>query len=192
MWDSLTPENVFFVLVDFQDKFFPLIKKKHVDLAHANISMVVKMFNEFKAPMVGTDHYRKGLGLTDGKIREMWTGAEFKDKSTFSCCGCDEFVADLDEIKRPIAVVAGLETQICVLQTTLDLLRKGYQVIVLKDACLSSTKLKWDNGLELMKDEGAKIMNTETLLFYLLKRVGTPEFKLLTNLLKETAQKLKK
>lgn len=190
IFDELKPSNCFFVLVDFQEKFFPLIKDKHVKNARKNVLMMVKMFNELNIPTLGTDHYRKGLGNTDEQVLSEWKGPEFKDKSTFSCLGCDEFLSDLDQVKdKKIALVAGLETQICVLQTTLDLIRKGYHPIVIKDACLSSTTLKWENGLELMKDAGASIMNFETVIFYLLQKVGTPEFKLLTKLLKENSKK---
>ncbi len=191
IFDSLKPENCFFTLIDFQEKFFPLIKKKHVKQAQANILMMVKMFKELGIPMVGTDHYRKGLGLTDNKVLAEWNGAEFKDKATFSALGCDEFLKDLDGLgERKVALVAGLETHICVLQTTLDLIRKGYKPIVIADACLSSTTLKWRNGLKLAKDNGAVVMNFETVMFYLLQRIGTPEFKMLTGLLKETAKEL--
>jgi nicotinamidase-related amidase len=188
MWKHLIKVNVFFVLVDFQEKFFPILKKKHVNTVRANILMLIKMFNKMDIPMIGTDHYRKGLGVTDQKVINAWTGPSFKNKVTFSCLGCDEFMQDLRLIGRKIAIVAGLEAHICVFQTTLDLLKSGYEVIVINDACLSTTTLKWKNGLELMKEAGAKIINTETFLFYLLQRAETPEFKYFTELLKETAE----
>ncbi|MCG8571622.1 MAG: isochorismatase family protein [Spirochaetes bacterium] len=191
MWDKLKKENVFFFFFFFQEKFFPILKEKHVKLVRANILMLVKMFKELSIPMIGTDHYRKGLGVTDQKVLDIWNGPEIKDKMTFSCLGCEDFQKDLAPIDRKIAVVAGLETHICVLQTTLDLMRKGYEVIVLSDACLSSSTLKWQNGLELLKDAGAKILNTETLLFYLFQQAGSPEFKYFTKLLKETADAIK-
>jgi nicotinamidase-related amidase len=84
-----------------------------------------------------------------------------------------------------------LETHICVLQTTLDLIARGYEVLVVKDACISSSRLKWENGIELMKDAGAHIINTETLIFFLLRRVDRPEFKPLVKLLKEQKEYLK-
>jgi hypothetical protein len=77
-----------------------------------------------------------------------------------------------------------------VLKTVLDLLERNYQVVVLKDAVVSSTELKWKNGIELMKEAGFQILNTETLLFYLLKRADTKEFKYLVKLLKEQQDSL--
>ena len=172
-------------MIDFQEKFFPILKQKVVNLTKANILMLVKMFHTLKVPMIGTEHYVKGLGATEKDILAAWGDAPMTDKISFSCCGDDTFLENLDKNSRPFIVVAGLETQICVLQTVLDLLERNYHVIVLNDAVISSTQLKWKNGLELMKDAGAYILNTETLLFYLLKRADTTEFKVLVKLIKE-------
>jgi nicotinamidase-related amidase len=185
MWKNIKNENILFVLIDFQDKFFPILKKKVVRLIKANILLLTKMFKELNIPMIGTEHYVKGLGHTESDVLEAWGDAPMTDKITFSCCGDEKFLANLEKFSRPMIVVAGLETQICVLQTVLDLLDRGHQVIVLKDAVVSSSKLKWENGIDLMKEAGAHILNTETLLFYLLKRADSKEFKYLVKLLKE-------
>ncbi len=185
MWSDLKRENLLFVLVDFQDKFFPILKESVVKLSRANINLIIKTFKMMNIPMIGTEHYVKGLGHTDKEVLSIWKDSPMSEKITFSCCGNKEFIKNLESNSKPVIVVAGLETQICVLQTVLDLLKKNYQVLVVKDAVLSSTKLKWENGLEMMKDAGAHIINTETLLFYLLNRADTPEFKKFVPLLKE-------
>ncbi|MBI9098957.1 MAG: isochorismatase family protein [Spirochaetaceae bacterium] len=185
IWDRITTENILFVLVDYQEKFFPLFKKKHLDVVQKNILLLVQMFGRMGIPMIGTDHYRKGLGLTEKKILENWTGESFKNKITFSCLRNDEFSADFTAREKEIVVVCGLETHICVLQTVLDLKRRGKEVIVIKDGCLSSTTVRWENGLDLAREAGAHIMNAESLLFYLLERADTPDFKYLVELLKK-------
>jgi len=174
-----------FVLIDFQEKFFPILKKSVVKLVKANILLVIKMFTELNIPMIGTEHYVKGLGHTEKDVLKEWGDAPMTDKVIFSCCGDERFLQNLEKYPRPVVVIAGLETHICVLQTVLDLLERNYQVVVLNDAVVSSAKLKWENGIELMKEAGAHILNTETLLFYLLKRADTKEFKYLVKLLKE-------
>jgi len=188
IWDKIKTENLLFILVDYQEKFFPLIEEKYLEVAQKNIMLIVQMFGKLGIPMVGTDHYRKGLGLTEKNILKNWTGETFKDKTTFSCLRNEEFVGDFDKYDREVVVLCGLETHICVLQTVLDLRRRGKEVIVLKDGCLSSTTLRWQNGLELARDAGAHIMNAESLIFYLLERAGTPEFKYLVQLLKESSK----
>lgn len=183
-WTDISRENALFLLIDFQEKFFPLLKKKMTALTKANILLLVNMFKELGVPMIGTEHYVKGLGHTESDILEAWGNAPMSDKISFNCCGNDTFLKNLETSSRPFVVVAGLETHICVLQTVLDLLDRDYRVVVLKDAVISSSKLKWENGIELMREAGASILNTETLLFYLLKRADTEEFKYLVKLLK--------
>lgn len=191
MWTDISQENMLFVLIDFQEKFFPILKESVVKLVKANILLLTKMFKEMGVPMIGTEHYVKGLGPTEGDTLAVWADAPMSGKITFSCCGDDTFLQNLEANHRPFVAVAGLETQICVLQTVLDLLDRKHNVVVLKDAVVSSSRLKWENGLELMKDAGAHILNTETLIFYLLKRADTPQFKFLVKLLKEHQAALK-
>lgn len=185
IWDRIRTDNLLFILVDFQDKFFPLIEAKYIETARKNILLLVKMFSRMGIPMAGTDHYRKGLGLTDPAVLELWTGTEFRDKITFSCLRNDDFNRDFEQHNREIAVVCGLETHICVLQTVLDLRRMGKEVILISDGCVSSTTLRWQNGLDLAREAGAVVMNAESLIFYLLERADSPDFKYLVKLLKE-------
>jgi nicotinamidase-related amidase len=185
MWKNISPDNILLVLVDFQEKFFPILKKSVVKLVKANILLLIKMFTELNIPMIGTEHYVKGLGHTEKEVLKEWGDAPMTDKVIFNCCGDEKFLLNLEKYSRPVVVIAGLETHICVLQTVLDLLERNYQVVVLKDAVVSSTKLKWENAIQLMKEVGAHILNTETLLFYLLKRADTKKFKYLVKLLKE-------
>lgn len=185
MWNKLSKENLVLLIVDFQKSFFNILDKKIVDQVRDNLVLLIRMFKEMGIPMIGTEHYLSGLGPTDKKVLDEWGGIPFIDKITFSCYGNDEFKRELSKINKKVVIVTGLETQICVLQTVLDLLDQNFEVIVLKDAVLSSTTLKWENGLDLMKNAGAHILNTETLIFYLLKRADSPEFKFLVKQLKE-------
>ena len=185
MWNNIKSENLLYLVIDMQDKFYPLIPSEVLKPAKKNILTTIQMFSDLKIPMIGTEHYVKGLGHTDTDIVKIWKGNAFTDKVTFSCFKSLNFKDNLKKYGRKIVVVSGLETHICVLQTVIDLLSDKYHVVVLKDTCVSSTKLKWENGLDLMEKAGAHIMNTETLLFYLLQRVDRPEFKTLIKLLKD-------
>ncbi len=77
-----------------------------------------------------------------------------------------------------------METHVCVYQTSRDLLDLGYNVFIVKDAVDSRTQDNYLNGLDLLKEMGAIITNTETVLFDLLKVAGTDEFKAISKLIK--------
>jgi nicotinamidase-related amidase len=85
---------------------------------------------------------------------------------------------------RDQAIVCGIETHICVMQSTLDLIDRGVHVEVAADAVSSRTTLNRDVGLERMREAGARLTTTETALFELLGRAGTDEFKEIQRLVK--------
>ena len=77
-----------------------------------------------------------------------------------------------------------METHVCVLQTAIDLLKAGYPVHMVKDATCSRTTDNFTAGIEFMRDAGAVITCTETVLFQLLEKAGTDEFKIISKRIK--------
>jgi nicotinamidase-related amidase len=77
-----------------------------------------------------------------------------------------------------------METHVCVLQTALDLMLEGFEVHLVRDAVCSRTKANWQTGVEFMRDAGAVITCTETVLFQLLKAAGGDTFKAISKRLK--------
>ncbi|MCC6346116.1 MAG: hydrolase, partial [Nitrospirales bacterium] len=55
---------------------------------------------------------------------------------------------------------------------------------VVRDAVCSRTKADRETGLEFMRDAGAVITCTETVLFQVLKTAGTEEFKAVSKRIK--------
>lgn len=78
----------------------------------------------------------------------------------------------------PISVIlVGIETHICVTQTTLDLLALGHRVYVLADGVSSCNKEERWVALERLRAEGAQVTTSESMLFELLGDAKRPEFK---------------
>lgn len=184
MWNNLSAENIFFTLIDFQERLCPIMPEALLQEAKKNVILLLRMFKELEVSRLYTEQYPKGLGRTDSDILKECGNLDPIEKTAFSCMGAPSFKEKLEASSKPIVVISGMETHICVLQTVLDLLDRKLDVIVLKDACVSSTVLKMENGLQLMKDAGAHILNTETLLFYLLKSKDHPKFKTLSKYMK--------
>jgi nicotinamidase-related amidase len=59
-------------------------------------------------------------------------------KQTFNCCGEPNIAAAIAGLGRRQLAVAGGETDVCVLQSVLGLLRAGYEVFLLEDVLFSS------------------------------------------------------
>jgi nicotinamidase-related amidase len=77
-----------------------------------------------------------------------------------------------------------METHICVLQTALGALNQGYIVHVAADAISSRAELNWKLGLQRMRDAGAVISSTEMMIYELLGKSGSPEFREMLKYLK--------
>jgi nicotinamidase-related amidase len=73
---------------------------------------------------------------------------------------------------------------VCVTQTVLAALNAGYAVQVARDATSSRTQENSETGLHRMNRAGAVISSTEMMIYELLGKSGTPEFKAMLPLLK--------
>jgi nicotinamidase-related amidase len=81
-------------------------------------------------------------------------------------------------------LICGIETHVCVSQTAHDLLDRGLQVHIARDAVSSRTKENRDLGLRKMEDSGAILTSVEMALFELVGAAGSPEFKTVQALVK--------
>jgi nicotinamidase-related amidase len=130
--------------------------------------------------------YSKGLGNTVPDIASMLPDSAPIDKLTFSCFGSDVFCSLLKRMpgQRTTALLCGMETHICVMQTALGALREGYMVHVASDAVSSRTELNWRIGLDRIRAAGAILSSTEMMIYELLRSSGAPAFRELLPYLK--------
>ena len=69
-------------------------------------------------------------------------------------------------------------------QTVLGGLDCGFKMWIPADAVYSRTPLNYETGLERIRQIGGVVGNTEMIIYELLHRAGTPEFKELLPILK--------
>jgi nicotinamidase-related amidase len=63
------------------------------------------------------------------------------------------------------------------MQTALGALDNGYMVHVASDAVGSRSERNWRLGLDRMESAGCVLSSTEMMMYELLRRSGTAEFK---------------
>lgn len=149
-----------------------------------NIVKLIKTAQTLNVPILITEQYPKGLGPTEPQILEALDQRPPIQKMTFSCCGAQEFVAELKQKAVRQVIVTGIETHVCVQQTALDLLARDFQVHVPKDAVSSRKKLDHQTALERMSKAGVVLTTLESALFELLEEAGTAKFKEVSKLIK--------
>jgi nicotinamidase-related amidase len=168
--------------VDIQERLFPHIHE-HQQLSE-NLVKLIKGLKILNVPMIVTQQYTRGLGQTIPPVAEALGEFEPLEKLTFSCYGDPDFVNVLNDSGKNHIILAGIETHVCVLQTAMDLLDIGYEVIIIED-CVSSRRLNDKQvALKRMRDDGVIITTCESILFELLKVAGTEEFKAISQLVK--------
>lgn len=171
----ITKDNSILVVVDIQDKLAVVMNKK--DQVTLNTLHLIEIAKLLYIPIVVTEQYPKGLGTTLYDIKEALPLYQPLEKVTFDCCKGEGFLRKIASLKRSHIILVGMETHVCVLQTCLGLLKESYSVHLVSDAVCSRKKDDYLMGRELMRDAGAVITCTETLLFQLLEQAGTSEFK---------------
>jgi len=178
----LEVENTALVVIDVQEKFYRVMNEKESLLE--NLQKLIKGILVLNIPIIRTEQYPKGLGLTLLEISSLMPEIKPVSKVTFSCCGDENFLKELKKVNLKQMIVCGIESHVCVYQTVVDLLEAGYEVQVVADAVSSRTGENKETGLERMKAEGAKLTCTEMALFELLKVAGGDVFKEISKIVK--------
>ncbi len=179
---QLDRKKAVLVIVDIQERLVPAMDKKKK--VFANCLHLIEAAKLLGVPIVVTEQYPKGLGPTVDEIKNALPDYGPLEKITFDCCKGEGFLEKLASLKKKQIILTGMETHVCVLQTCLSLLKEKYTVHLVADAVCSRKKDDYFTAKELMRDAGAVINCTETVLFQLLEKAGSPEFKTISKRIK--------
>jgi nicotinamidase-related amidase len=179
---KINVNDALFCLVDVQERLFPHMQNK--GSLEKNLVTLVKGLQALEVPFVVNEQYKKGIGETIEALKELVEEYPHNEKTTFSCCGNEEGLALIKQSNKKQIIVAGIETHVCVLQTCLDLLEAGFEVILVTDCC-SSRKTE-DKEIAIMRLVQAGVIPTtyESLLFELTVNAKNPIFKTISSLVK--------
>jgi nicotinamidase-related amidase len=180
----LEAEQCALIVVDIQEKLLPPIFNK--ESLVKNSQLLIRLANILSIPVMVTTQYSKGLGSVVPEIASLLADAPTIDKLEFGCFGSEQFRSSLKQLpgNRNTALLCGMETHICVMQTAIGALNDGYLVHVASDAVGSRAEWNWKIGLDRMRAAGAVISSAEMMMYELLRCSGTPQFKQLLQHLK--------
>lgn len=179
--ETLSPSRAMLLVIDVQERIDAVM----ADGGHRpRIEALVDGFVTLGLPVVATEQYRKGLGPTLPGVAAKLPSPPI-EKMTFSCLREPDVVEAIEATRTRQVVVTGIETHVCVLQTTLDLLHAGYQVQVPHDAINSRRVRDREWALHRLTAAGAVVTSTESVLFELLGRAGTDTFRAVSRLVRD-------
>jgi nicotinamidase-related amidase len=169
-------------VIDVQEAFRPVV----IDFERiaGNVAVLVQAARILDIPVLVTEQYPKGLGATVPEVADHLEGIERIEKVCFSALDESGFAHALADSRRDQVVLCGIESHVCVNQTAEDLIADDCEVHVAQDAVSSRTQENCRVGLHKMERAGAVLTSVETVLFELLRRAGTPEFKEVQRLIK--------
>ena len=176
-------DEVLIVVVDMQEPFLRAIHDREPLVA--NIVRLVQGAAVLAVPVVSTVQNLKSLGDVIPEIKQLLPiqPAPY-EKMRFSCYADVAIASAIDRIGRKQVVLCGVETHICIAQTALGLIAAGFQVHVCADAVSSRTAQNKSIGLEKVRYAGGIINSTESVLYEMLGKAGTAEFRAILQIVK--------
>ncbi|MCI0493874.1 hydrolase [candidate division KSB1 bacterium] len=170
------------LIIDIQQRINAVMKyrKRVVD----NVVKLIKGFQILNLPIFITEQYRKGLGPTEQPILDVLNQPSIVEKIHFSCCAATPLMDQIRQRNIQQIVICGIETHVCVLQTSLDFLAEGFQVHLVLDAVSSRKKHDHEMAIDRLTQTGVIPTTIESVLFELLIRADNQEFKQISQLIK--------
>lgn len=162
------------LVVDMQTKL--LAAMPNADSVIANIVKLIRSSKLFEIPVDATEQYPQGLGATVDEIAQYIPNRA--EKLRFSSSTAVSWGESGPDATSPHqAILVGIETHVCVLQTAFDLQASGFEVYVVADAVTSRNQIDYDFALKRMADNGIHIVTTEMVLFEWCETAAADQFK---------------
>jgi nicotinamidase-related amidase len=174
------------IVVDMQPSFMKAVPG--VDKVLERCKFLVQVARELQVPIVASEQNNTRMGGFEPSLLALLDPDSWPiNKMSFSCCGSPEFLRALESTGRRQAVLCGIETHICVNQTALHLLQRGYEVVVAADAIASRGQAAHESAIERILQAGVAKADTESITYEWLGTADHPRFKNVLELVKRYA-----
>jgi isochorismate hydrolase len=153
---------------------------------------MLRAANALNIPVYITTQNRAKLGTTVSELSQHLSGPNIRadvDKTLFSMITPE--IENLLPATPLDVIIVGIETHICVTQTTLDLLERGHRVYILVDGVSSMNSEERGIAISRLRDAGAIITSSESILFEIIGDAGHEGFRTVSGLVKETKESTK-
>ena len=172
MAKRIVPTDCWGAIIDVQEFFIAQAGKHLTSKIKANTQNFARLLGYFRIPMVVTlERPLDYKGLLPKEIERQTKGRAAVFEKDFFDLSKEKKIRDhIKRLKKKQVIVAGCETDVCVLQSCLGLLNLGYEVFVVEDLLFSSTR-NVGAATDRMKAEGAVFLTYKTLYYELIESV---------------------
>lgn len=178
----LKKENAVLLIIDIQGTLYQSMYEK--ESLCENVRKLIRGTAALDIPIIATEQVPEKLGPSIPEISSLFDEFNPVPKSSFSCCGEPRFMDRLEKIGRRHILIAGIESHVCVYQTTADLLRLGYEAHIITDCISSRTAENRHAGIERMIAEGGRRSSMEMILFELMRVAEGDVFRTISKIVK--------
>lgn len=160
------------VVVDVQESFLKKLPEEQVRPLVNRIGWIVRMAVKLSVPIIVTGEDIPELGATVSEVAEGFPeGTQQHNKMTFGLTGEPSILSAVEGTSRKSAVIVGLETDVCVMQSALGLRARGFRVVVLADATASPGPCH-AAGILRMQDAGVIISTVKGTFYEWVRSLG--------------------
>lgn len=177
----MNAEQTLCIVVDIQERLLPALHNADAMVERSRI--VIQGLQAIGVPLAVTEQYPKGLGKTTPAVQLLLDDTvPVFEKTRFSAV-IDEITALLAQKAVKNVILVGAEAHVCMLQTVQGLRAQGLNVYVPADCTTSRDPANKENALQQMRDLGAVVSNSESVLFQLMADAKHPAFKTVSKLI---------
>jgi nicotinamidase-related amidase len=168
---SLPADETTLIFIDLQNRLMPSIFRGEEVLDKCvRIAKIAQLLN---VPIVGTEQSPQSLGNSVAEITPYYQSTFIKEHFD----GCQDGLIDQSHKDAGHLILAGCEAHVCVMQTALSLIKRGYQITILIDAIGSRKALDKEVAIQRLIAAGATPSTVEMLAFEWLGSPQNPHFK---------------
>ena len=179
----LLEDETLLLIVDVQQKLITNIKDNQKLVF--NIKKLISACNLLNVSIAITEQNPLKLGKTIGSVLENNKYPKF-EKMEFSCSQNEKFINYIKKYDFKNIIVCGIESHICILQTSIDLLTKGFNILIPRDAIGSRSDIDNDTAFLRLISSGAVASTTESIICELCKSSNRKEFREISKILKNS------
>jgi nicotinamidase-related amidase len=160
-------------IIDVQEFFIQQADQRVRAKIKNNIKNFARLLRYFKIPVIVTiERPIVQKGHVPPEIKpHLGPRATIFEKDFFDLTKEKKIRSHLAGLKKKQAILAGCETDVCVIQSCLGLLNLGYDVFVVEDLIFSGSR-NVDAAIARMKAEGAIFVTYKGLYYELIEAVG--------------------
>ncbi len=182
---DLTAADSALLVIDVQERFLTVVPTIAADQpCGRNCRILLQAAGLLAIPRLISEQYPAGLGTTVRHLIEVAPGVPRLAKMHFSCAEDPALVDAIDHLGRRQLILAGIEAHVCVLTTAADLIARGYTVMIAGDAIASRDPSHVPMAINALRDLGALVLPTETIVMRWQRQAGIGHFKALAQLIR--------